>query len=228
VEGGRPGAARAGARALVVAGALLVAVGAFLPWAYLPVGRARLPLPGVLGPGGLTLLLGLILLTRPRLHPAAGLLVALAVGVGVLLFGDEVARTIRGGLIGLQLWLSPFNRLLEQFHIGGVEVVDLRLARSAYQGPGLAMTGWGAWLAAAGHALRLLVPGEGPAALQDRLAPRRCGACGIAISRARSARFCPDCGVSLGGPPLCPRCLAPAAPADRHCVLCGTSLLSRP
>jgi hypothetical protein len=223
-QGRLGGVARGGARILVAGGALVIAAGAFLPWAYLPVGRGRLPLPGVLGPGGLTLLLGLVLLFRARVHPAAGLLMGVAVGIGAPLFGDEVSRTLRGALIGLQLWLAPLNRLLEQFHISGIEVVDLGLARDAYLGPGLAVTAWGAWLAAIGHGARLLLPGEGPPALQDRLAPRRCGACGTTVPRARAAHFCPGCGASLGGPPLCARCLTPAAPADRYCVSCGAAL----
>lgn len=224
MEGGQIGAARGGARTLIVVGALLVAAGAFLPWAYLPIGRGRLPLPGVLGPGGLTLLVGLVLLSRPRLHPVAGLAIAVAIGIAVPLFGDELTRAIRGTLIGLQLWLSPVNRLLDQFQISSIEVVDLGLAREAYLGLGLRLTAWGAWLAAAGHAARLLLPGEGPSALQDRLSPRRCDGCGTTISRARVAHFCPKCGVSLGGPPHCPHCLAPARPGDCHCVLCGARI----
>jgi len=219
-------AARSLGRGLTVAGGLLLVAGAFLPWAYVPVGRMRLPLPGVLGLGGVTLLLGLWLALRPRLQPLIALPLALAVALWVPLAGDELAHQVRGGLISLQLWLAPVNRLLEQFRISGIEVVDLGQPRAAYLGPGLAVTAWGAGVAALGSLVRLFIAGEGPPRLQDRLAPHRCPACAVPIPRARSARFCPTCGASLGGPPLCPACHTPAEPNDRFCAACGVSLPS--
>jgi hypothetical protein len=211
-------------RALTIAGGLLLVVGAFLPWAYVPAGRMRLPLPGILGPGGLTLLLGLFFALRPRLHPLIALPVAVVVALLVPVAGDDLARQVRGGLLALQLWLAPVNRLLEQFHISGIEVVDLGQPRAAYLGPGLAVTAWGAGAAALGSLIRLFTVEEGPTRLQDRLAPRRCAACAVPIPRSRSARFCPCCGASLGGPPLCPACHTPAEPDDQFCAECGTSL----
>lgn len=211
-------------RLLAAAGAVQLIVGAFLPWGYAPIGRSRLPLPGILGPGGVTLLVGLVLLWRPRLHPMAGLVSAGAVAVWAPAFADDLAHAIRGTLIGAQLWIAPLNRLLEQFRINGIEIVDLALPRAAFLGPGVAVTAWGAGVAALAHLARLFLPGEGPPALQDRLIPIRCGACGVAVPRARQARFCPNCGTSLGGPPICPACRAPVATADRFCVTCGASI----
>jgi hypothetical protein len=216
--------ARGLGRALTIAGGLLLVVGAFLPWGYVPAGGVQVPLPGILGPGGLTLLLGLLFALRPRLRPWIALPVAAAVALLVPVAGDDLARQVRGGLIALQLWLAPVNRLLEQFHISGIEVVDLARPRIAYLGPGLAVTAWGAGAAALGSLIRLFTVGEGPARLQDRLAPLRCPACAIPIARARSARFCPHCGASLGGPPLCPACHTPAEPDDQFCAACGTPL----
>jgi Double zinc ribbon len=217
-------AVRAIGRALVTAGGLLLVAGAFLPWAYVPIGRMSLPLPGILGLGGLSLLVGLLFALRPRLHPLVALAVSLAVAVLVPMAGDALARQVRGGLIAFQVWLGPLNRLLDQFHIAGIDVVDLARPRASYLGPGLAVTAWGAGAAALGSLVRLFTAGEGPAALQDRVAPRRCPACAIPVPRARPAHFCPRCGASLGGPPLCPACRTPAEPADHFCTACGVPI----
>jgi Double zinc ribbon len=214
-------------RGLTAAGGLLLVAGAFLPWAYIPVGRMELPLPGVLGLGGLSLLVGLLFALRPGLQPLAALPIAVAVALLVPVAGDSLGRHVRGGLIALQLWLGPVNRLLEQFHISGIDVVDLARGRASYLGPGLAVTAWGACSAALGSLFRLFTAGEGPSALQDRLAPRRCPSCAVPIPRVRLALFCPRCGASLGGPPLCPACRTPAEPDDRFCAACGTPIARR-
>jgi hypothetical protein len=215
---------RLAARGLSLAGGLLMVAGAFLPWALVPVGRGRLPLPGLLGPGGLTLLAGLWLLARPRAAPLLVLPVAILVALGTPAYGEELARHLRGSLIGLQLWIAPLNRLLEQSRIGGIEVVDLGVRLPQYIGPGVAVTAWGGWLAALGQLARLFLAGEGPPVLRDRLLPLQCRTCSLRIPRARGARFCPGCGASLGGPPLCRACLTPAAPEDRYCASCGNPL----
>ena len=202
----------------LAAGALLVA-GALRPWLFVPVGGLRLPVYSIFGWGGLVGPAGFLLLVRPRASPT--LLLVIAAGSAYLahtLPGQWLARA-QATTGTVDSWFEPLNQLLDQFHIAGFHLTDWSLPPERSLGPGIALTYWGADLAAAAAVFTLLT---GP-----RLGTSRsCPECAAPLARGRLLRFCPACGGCLSPIPACPACRASSEPGDRFCGQCGSELSS--
>ncbi len=214
-------------RALLPLGAALVLAGTMNPWAQATLlHNIQVSLPGVLfAGGGVCLSVALLALLGARRFPLlclAGAVVVLAQAHQAV---QDIPHLVKHQIIGAQLALFPLNRLLDQFHIGDVQVGDWSTPNAQLLGAGLAWTMRGGWVLLAGAVAGL--PSD-PALvwLAVRTVPMRCRACGARWLRSRAARFCPSCGsvAEARQLPLCPCCRQPAAPGDAFCIACGTAL----
>jgi len=201
----------------LIAGALLI-TGALRPWVYIPVGGLRVPIFGLLSLGGLALVGGLFLLLHSRPGPGPLLVVGVAAWYLASTVPPQLLASARGTTGIVDSWIDPLNQLLSRFHIQELHLVDWTLPAAHAVGPGVSLTRWGAGLsllAAVTAALALR-----PAAA----APANCPSCRTRTDRRRSLRFCPACGFTLGGEPVCGRCGSVGEPGDRFCVRCGERL----
>jgi hypothetical protein len=199
----------------MVAGALLV-LGPLRPWAYISFGGLRVPLYGLLGPGGLILVGGVLLLLHPRLPPALLAVIALGTAYAALVLPAEMLASARTATDMVQSWLDPLNQLLDRFHIAAIRLTDWSLPAARTVGPGVRTTLWGAGFAAAAAVCTALV---GRRARPTR--PGVCPSCAAPLPQHRELRFCTTCGGSVVSEPICSRCQALAEPDDRFCGRCG-------
>jgi hypothetical protein len=204
-------------RLLTAAAAVLLIVGAVRPWAFVPLGGLRLPLYGALGWGALAGVAGLYLLFHPRTSPQA----LLGIAVGTAYLASVIpARLLAGARATTGMvdsWFEPLNQLLDRFHIEGLHFTDWAMPAARAVGPGVALTLWGAGLAAAAAVVALLAPLHPPI-------PRTCPACSLPLNRLRDLSFCPGCGAALTATPPCPSCHSPVEKDDRFCGHCGGQL----
>ncbi len=217
-------------RALLPVGAALVLAGTLGAWAQVTLLRNILvSLPGVLFAGGAACLsVAILALLGARRFPLLCLAGAIVVLTQTHQAVHDVPPLVKHQIIGAQLALFPFNRLLDQFHIGDVQIGDWSTPNAQLLGAGLVWTMRGGWMLLAG-ALAGLPSDPALRWIAARTAPMRCRACGARWLRSRDARFCPACGTvtDTQKPPLCPHCHQESVRGDAHCIACGTALNSR-
>lgn len=211
----------------IIAGAGLVLAGALGPWAQVVVFKnIDLSLPGFLFVGGgLCLAVAVLVLLGARRSPALCLIGALLALGWVAAARRDVPRRVKHQVIGAQMALFPINRLLDQFHIGDIEVGDWSVPDGQLLGPGLTWTTWGGGLLLLGGLLGL--PGDPLVGwVYARVARRQCRACGARWRKIRDAQFCPQCGVRAqnGRQRRCAACQTEASKTDHHCITCGATL----
>jgi hypothetical protein len=203
----------------LAAGALLIA-GSLRPWAYAPFGGLRLPLFGLFGYGGLTLVAGLLLLFHRRLGPWLLLLIAAGTAWAALAIPPQLLAGAQAASGTVESWFDPLNQLLARFRIPEIRLTDWALPAARAVGPGVPMTLWGAALTAAAAVGTALARPPGPPS-----PPRACPACAAPTPRDRRLRFCTACGTLVSPVPICRQCHAAAEPGDRFCGECGVPLV---
>ncbi len=214
-------------RALLIVGAAFVLAGTLGAWAQVTLlHNILVSLPGVLfASGAACLSVALLTLLGARRFPLLCLLGAAVVLAQTHQAAQDVPHLVKHQIIGAQLALFPLNRLLDQFHIGDVQIGDWSVPNAELLGAGLAWTMRGGWALLAG-ALAGLPSDPALAWLAANTVRSRCRACDARWLRSRAARFCPSCGslADARQPPLCPECHREAILGDVHCVACGTAL----
>lgn len=214
-------------RALLPLGAALALAGTLGPWAQVTLLRnIQVSLPGVLFAGGAACLsVAILALLGARRFPILCLAGAVVVLAQTHQAVQDVPHLMKHQIIGAQLALFPLNRLLDQFHIGDVQIGDWSVPNAQLLGAGLVWTMRGGWVLLAG-ALAGLPSDPALVWLATRTVRSRCRVCDARWLRSRAARFCPSCGTvaDTRQPPLCPRCNQTAAPGDTYCIACGTAL----
>ncbi len=214
-------------RALILLGAACVLAGTLGAWAQVTLLRSiQVSVPGVLlAGGGACLSVALLALLGARRFPVLCLAGAVVVLAETHQAAHDIPHLVKHQIIGAQLALFPLNRLLDQFHIGDVQVGDWSTPNADLLGAGLVWTRRGGWALLAG-ALAGLPSDPALAWIAARAMRARCRTCGARWLRSRQARFCPRCGqlANTGQPPLCPHCGREAALSDIHCIACGTAL----
>ncbi len=214
-------------QALLPLGAALVLAGTLGIWAQVTLlHNILLSLPGVLfASGGLCLSVAILVLLGGRRFPSLCLLGAVIVLAQTRQAVHDVPPLVKHQIIGAQLALFPVNRLLDQFHIGDVQVGNWSVPNADLLGTGLVWTMRGGWFLLAG-ALTGLSSDPALGWTRTRTMHARCPNCGARWLASRQARFCPACGKPADArqAPLCPRCLQEAASGDAHCITCGTAL----
>lgn len=202
--------------ALIVLGASVALAAAWLPWAQFKLlGGIPVALPAMVFSSGLLVFgiaLAVLFLRRtPLLCLAAAGVLFLAIQTAEV----QIPRAVKTRLIGAQISIFPVNRLLDQFHIGDIEVGNYGDKDASLLGIGEQYAFDGAWLLLFGSLLSL--PRD---PLVMRLIRVRCRSCGASWKLYRMARFCPACGVAAD-PRACPRCGEIRAAGDRFCAVCG-------
>jgi len=214
-------------QALLLLGAGLALAGTLSPWAQVTLlHNILVSLPGVLfAGGGVCLSVAVLILLGARRFPLLCLLGAAVVLAQAHQAAHDVPPLLKHQIIGAQLALFPLNRLLDQFHIGDVQIGDWSVPNAQLLGTGLAWTMRGGWALLAG-ALAGLPSDPALGWMVARTGRSRCRVCGVRWLRSRSARFCPACGslADTRQPPVCPHCNQTAVPGDIHCIACGTAL----
>lgn len=209
----------------VMAGAVLILVGALGPWAQVVIFKnIQVALPGfVFLAGGLCLSIAALTLLGAHRSPILCVVAGLCVFVLVVNARRDIPHQIKRQLIGAQIALSPVNRLLNQFRIDDIDVGAYN-AQDGLLGAGLTWASWGGGLLLLGGATGL--PGDPIAGwVAARAIRRRCSQCGARWLAAREANYCPDCGARApGSARRCRVCQQEAMPADLHCIGCGTVL----
>lgn len=193
----------------------LIAVGSVLPWAWVPLAGLKLPLPGILGFGALTLLLGAWLFRRPA-WPGAGMAAIATLGVAWAARA-ALPPAINRLFLGLEMRLQPMNDLLARFGIAPFDLFDTGTPWRELRGPGTLLVMVGALLALAGTALAATTA-------RGVIAMGRCTACGHRDRSARILAFCVRCGAPMPAERACPDCHTLAEPGDLCCGLCGARL----
>ncbi len=216
---------------LLLGGAAGILAGAVSPWAVFKVFRnIEISLPGIVFPwGGLCLAVAVLVLLGMRRSPLLCLVAAMYVLSWTTEAQRRVPQRVKSQLIGSQLvFQTSINRLLDQFRIEDIKVTDLSIPNPDLLGPGLDWTVKGAYALLLGSLIGIPID---PAAvwLLRHTVRVRCRACGMPRLLARTALFCPACGVSTRPAHHrdCPHCAAPARRTDRHCTACGTALPAR-
>lgn len=206
--------ARWGIHAVRAGGALAV-LGSVLPWVYVPLAGTRLPAPGILGWGALTLLLGVWMARRPAWWNglAAGLVCAV---VGWRAF-QGLPPAMRAAALALEGRVQPLNDLLARFALPPLNLFDLGASGAALRGPGPITVLLGAALALTGGAVALR-------AARGRFALGRCAACGHRDAHGRLLAYCVACGAPMPDERACAVCHTLAEPGDICCGVCGNRL----
>lgn len=206
--------ARWGLHAIRAGGALIV-VGSVLPWVKIPLAAAYIPVPGVVGWGAMTLVLGAWLARRPAAW--TGLLGGAACGIVAWRAFVNLPRAVRTGAIILEGRVQPLNDLLARFSLPPMSVFDFGPTGAALRGPGTATVLSGAGIALAGGALALL-------AAHGRFSLGQCATCGHRDRFGRLNAFCVACGAPMPAERACPDCHTLAEPGDICCGVCGNHL----
>jgi len=171
--------------------------------------------PGLLGWGALTLLLGLWLLRRPAWW--SGLL---AGGI-CLVAGWKAFRgmpaAVMAAILAIESRMQPFNDLLARFTLPPLSLFDLGVPWSEIRGPGPMTVALGACLAVGGGLATLSAFGAARSL-------GRCTACGHRHRPGRVAAFCVACGTPMPAERACPECHTLAEEGDACCAVCGTRL----
>ncbi len=197
------------------AGGGLIALGSVLPWAWLPLAGVRLPLPGVLGWGALTLLLGVWLFRRAPWW--AALLSSMVSIAAALEVRATLPAAINRALLGMELRLQPMNNLLARFGIAPLDIFDFATPWDRLRGPGVPVVVLGGLLALAGALVTA-------ASLLGAYDLRRCIACGHRNRPTRVTAFCVRCGEPMPMERTCAECHTLAEPGDLCCGVCGSAL----
>jgi len=204
------------AAALTGAGALIVLIGAVLPWAHFTLLGVAVAVPGILSIAGcVTAALGLIALAGTFWRwPLVGVLLGVtALGIGGYAV-SEAGRGVIGHLLAANNALAPVNARLAQAGLPAIEPFGGSIGpRRSYVGPGPLWVFWGGGAVALGSAMRFAIA---------RL-DRTCSACGQLWQADREVGFCPLCGTLQDDQNHCRSCGQPLAPGDRFCTRCGTS-----
>jgi hypothetical protein len=197
------------------AGGALIALGSVLPWVYLPLAGVRLPVPGVLGWGALTLLLSVWLLRRPAWWAglAAGIICIVVAWKGY----QAMPASVMSGVLVLEGRMQPLNDLLARFTLPPLSLFDLGIPWSQIRGPGPLTVLLGGVLAVSGGLASVL-------SFRDLRVLEQCAACGHRNRPGRVTAHCVQCGVPMPGEAACQECHALAEPGDTCCGVCGTQL----
>jgi hypothetical protein len=197
------------------AGGALVVLGSVLPWAYLPMAGVRLPIPGIVGWGALTLVLGAWLLRRPAWWSAlpAGLVATVVAWKAF----HVMPAAVMSGVLLLEQRMQPLNGLLARFALPPVSLFDLRQPWSRIRGPGEMTALLGGLIALVGGLATL-------ASYRDARALEHCVACGHRDRPGRVTAFCVACGAPMPAERACPECHTLAEPGDACCGVCGARL----
>lgn len=193
----------------------LIVVGSVLPWAWVPLAGLRLPLPGVIGWGALTLLLGVWLFRRAPwpLGGAAG-----AVSLGLAWAAQAwMPAAINRAFLALEMRLQPMNDLLARFGIAPLHLFDTGTPWRELRGPGTVAV-------IVGASVVLLAAALAAHTARGERALGRCAACGHRDRTGRLLAFCVRCGAPMPAERACPACHTLAEPGDLCCGVCGTSL----
>ncbi len=215
---------------LMLGGAAGIVAGTLSPWATFRVfHNIEISLPGIVFLwGGLCLTVASLVFLGMRRSPLLCLIGALFVLHWQAEGTKRVPEWVKFQLAGAQMNFSvSINRLLDQFHIPDIEVANLSTPNPQLLGAGLGWTLDGAY----GLLLGALVGLPGDPALvwvYRRTARARCRSCGGRWPLSRAALFCPHCGASAlpKHVRLCPHCGVRAGRGDKHCVSCGSALVS--
>ena len=215
---------------LMLGGAAGIVAGTLSPWATFRVfHNIEINLPGIVFLwGGLCLTVASLVFLGMRRSPLLCLIGALFVLHWQAEGTKRVPERVKFQLAGAQMNFSvSINRLLDQFHIPDIEVANLSTPNPQLLGVGLGWTLDGAY----GLLLGALVGLPGDPALvwvYRRTARARCRSCGGRWPLSRAALFCPHCGASAlpKHVRLCPHCGVRAGRGDKHCVSCGSALVS--
>lgn len=214
-------------RALLPLGAALVLAGTLGAWAQVTLlHNILLSVPGVLfAAGAMCLSVAILTLLGARRFPLLCLVGAIVVLAQTHQAVQDVPHLVKHQIVGAQLALFPLNRLLDQFHIGDVQIGDWSVPNAHLLGAGLTWTMRGGWVLLAG-ALAGLPSDPALGWFAARTVRSRCRACDARWLASRPVRFCPRCGslADTQQPPLCPHCSREAMPGDVHCIACGTAL----
>jgi hypothetical protein len=188
-------------------GALLVLVGAALPWARFTVFGLDIGLPGGLWPRGAASV-GLAMVSVLTLRRVPWLAAVVALGCLITTWQARAAapREVIRRTLEMEQALAPINDKLARITVPPIE---------PFGGVGRARdrTEVGGTVALLGGAL--LVTG---AIL--RLTPERCRGC-RARWRSPAQRFCPACGQARIAGPHCAHCGEPQRTGEMFCPMCG-------
>ncbi|MGC4046060.1 MAG: hypothetical protein QM758_19895 [Armatimonas sp.] len=190
-----------------VLGALLVLVGAALPWARFTVFGLEVSLPGGLWPRGAACV-GLAVVAALSLRRLPYLAAALAVACLITAWQarTQAPREVIRRTLEIQQALNPINDKLARITVPPIDPFGGIGSSRDHAGVGSTITLIGGVLLLGGAALRLM--------------PERCRSCRTPW-RSAAFRFCPTCGIARTTGPHCGRCGEPMQKRDSFCTQCG-------
>jgi hypothetical protein len=213
---------------LIIVGAGYSLLGAIMPWARAQLfGGLHIAMPGIFfALGGISAACA-VLAVALRRYP----LICLFLGVILLALTfnavQQIPRSVRKELLSAQVAFTPFNQLLDQFHIGWIMVSNYGAKDESYIGEGIQRTAQGGDLIIIGSILGIA---SDPLVRRARrqLLRERCLRCGRSWRIGREALFCPHCSCPTKlAFEICTHCHGPLEHTDHYCVSCGTSTLAR-
>jgi hypothetical protein len=195
----------------LLGGSGMILWGSLLPWLTLKVFGLPVLLPGVVGLGSVTAVLGLSALTRTRPFPLMNLLLGLICTVVGIQAQQVIGRTTARQILTVQQQLAPINAHLEQVNLPPIEPFSDSVIARNYVGPGPTWVVWGGIALATAGLLQFA---------GSRL-ERTCAYCHTFWRAGREIYFCPRCGKAARIASRCERCFTPLQRHDRFCTNCG-------